>query len=163
MAAWHRDRESAIDNFTGEDEMKLFSIALALAVSLGAVESANAAGAEGVWLTGGGKAKVRITKCGPGLCGSVISLAQPNDPDTGKPKTDKFNADPKLRARPAVGIRVILGMKPDGENKWSGQVYNAEDGKTYSGHMTLVGANALKLEGCVLGVLCKSQDWHRVN
>ena len=37
-----------------------------------------------------------------------------------------------------IGVPIVLGMKPSGTaNKWSGQVYNAEDGKTYLGSLTL--------------------------
>jgi uncharacterized protein (DUF2147 family) len=55
-------------------------------------------------------------------------------------------------------------MKPSGPEKWSGQVYNAEDGKTYTGHISMQGAGALKLEGCALGgLICKAQNWTRVN
>ena len=60
---------------------------------------------------------------------------------------------------------IVLGMKPSGTpDKWAGQVYNAEDGKTYSGSLTLTGASTLKLEGCALGgLVCKAQTWTRVN
>jgi len=39
-------------------------------------------------------------------------------------------------------------MKADGADKWSGQVYNAEDGKTYSGSFALCGATKPDLKGC---------------
>jgi uncharacterized protein (DUF2147 family) len=56
-------------------------------------------------------------------------------------------------------------MKPSGTaNKWSGQVYNADDGKTYSGSLTLQDANTIKLEGCIMGgLLCKAQTWTRAS
>jgi uncharacterized protein (DUF2147 family) len=55
-------------------------------------------------------------------------------------------------------------MKPSGADKWTGQIYNAKDGKTYSGSMTVQGASALKLEGCVLGgLICRSETWTRTN
>jgi uncharacterized protein (DUF2147 family) len=55
-------------------------------------------------------------------------------------------------------------MKPAGEGKWTGQVYNAEDGKTYSGNLTFSGGNSLQLEGCALGgLVCKKQTWTKVN
>ena len=57
----------------------------------------------------------------------------------------------------------VLGIKPSGTaNKWSGQVYNAEDGKTYSGSLTLQDANTIKIEGCIMGgLLCKAATWTR--
>ena len=64
------------------------------------------------------------------------------------------------RTRPVIGIQIVFGMKPNGTDKWNGQVYNAEDGRTYSGNITMQGARTLKLEGCVLGgLICKSQTW----
>jgi uncharacterized protein (DUF2147 family) len=98
-----------------------------LGVSLG---TGRAADPMGTWRTEEGKATVRIAACGPDLCGTIISLKDAND-ETGKPKTDKNNTDASLRSRPMIGVLIVLGMKPSGTaNKWSGQVYNAEDGKT---------------------------------
>jgi uncharacterized protein (DUF2147 family) len=144
--------------------MNLPRSALLAAVMLTALPPlALAADATGVWLTEDGKAKVRVAACGPALCGTIISLKEANDPDTGRPKTDKNNADAGLRNRPMVGVQVVLGMKPSGTaNKWSGQVYNAEDGKTYTGSLTLQDANTIKLEGCILGgLICKASTWTR--
>jgi uncharacterized protein (DUF2147 family) len=54
-------------------------------------------------------------------------------------------------------------MQPAGANKWTGQVCNAEDGKTNSDSITERDANAIRLEGCALGgLLCKGQTWTRV-
>jgi uncharacterized protein (DUF2147 family) len=116
----------------------------------------------GNWLTEDGKATVRVANCGGALCGTIVALKEANDPDTGKPKTDKNNADASLRSRPMIGVQIVLQMKPSGTaNKWSGQVYNAEDGKTYSGSLTLQDANTIRLEGCVLGIICRSAKWTR--
>jgi uncharacterized protein (DUF2147 family) len=132
-----------------------------LGVSLG---TGLAADPMGTWHTEEGKATVRIAACGPALCGTIISLKDAND-DTGKPKTDKNNTDASLRGRPMIGVAIVLGMKPSGTaNKWSGQVYNAEDGKTYSGSLTLQDANTIKLEGCILGgLVCKAATWTRAS
>jgi uncharacterized protein (DUF2147 family) len=132
-----------------------------LGVSLG---TGLAADPMGTWRTEEGKATVRIAACGPALCGTIISLKEAND-DAGKPKTDKNNADSGLRNRPMIGVLVVLDMKPGGTaNKWSGQVYNAEDGKTYSGNLTLQDANTIKLEGCIMGgLVCKAQTWTRAS
>jgi uncharacterized protein (DUF2147 family) len=131
-----------------------------LGLSLGSVMAADPLGN---WLTEDGKATVKIASCGAALCGTVVSLKEPNDPDTHKPKTDKNNADASLRSRPMIGVQIVLEMKPSGTaNKWSGQVYNAEDGKTYSGSLTLQDANTIRLEGCILGgLVCKASKWTR--
>jgi uncharacterized protein (DUF2147 family) len=117
----------------------------------------------GTWLTEGGQARVQVANCGGALCGSIVWLAEPNEKDA-KPKLDKNNPDTSKRSRSLIGIQIMFGMKPSGPDKWSGQVYSPEDGNTYSGSLTDSGANALKLEGCVLGgLICRSQAWTRVD
>ena len=126
--------------------------------------SAMAADPVGTWLTQGGNSRIRIADCGGALCGTIVWLKEPNDAETGKPKTDKNNSDAGKRGRPLIGVQIVLGMKPAGADKWSGQVYNAEDGKTYSGNLTYSGGNALELKGCALGgLVCKAQAWTKVN
>src|SRR5437764_1455722 len=122
---------------------RVTALALLLA-GLFAPASASAADPKGTWLTENGRSRVRIADCGAALCGTIVWLKEPNDPETGKPKTDKQNADAGKRGRPLIGVSIVLGMKPSvTPDKWSGEVYNAEDGKTYSGNITMQGAAAL--------------------
>jgi len=138
--------------------------AIAMLAMLSVTSGAAAAEPAGNWLTQGGNSRIRIADCGGALCGTIVWLKEPNDPETKKPKTDKNNADAGKRSRPLMGVQIVLSMKPNGANKWSGQVYNAEDGKTYSGNITMTGANELQLQGCALGgLVCKSQTWTRAN
>ena len=143
--------------------------AVALCISAAALltvsfsKTAGAADAFGTWLTSDKEGQVRIVNCGGALCGNLVWLKEPNDPATGRPKTDKHNADASKQSRPLLGVPVVLAMKPSGPGQWSGQVYNAEDGKTYSGSFTLTGPDTADLKGCVLSILCKSQTWTRVH
>jgi uncharacterized protein (DUF2147 family) len=141
----------------------LSTAALAIALLGASLGSVLAADPFGNWVTEDGKATVRIVNCGGALCGSIIALREANDPKTGQPKTDRNNADASLRSRPMIGVQIVLGMKPSGTaNRWTGQVYNAEDGKTYMGSITMQDANTIKLEGCVLGgLICKASKWMR--
>jgi uncharacterized protein (DUF2147 family) len=118
----------------------------------------------GAWLTRNGDSKVAMAKCGQALCGTIVGLKQPNGTD-GKPKVDSNNPDAGKRTRPIVGTMIVLNMTPSGTpDKWNGQVYNPEDGKTYSGSITLKGANELDLQGCVAGgLICKTQTWTRTH
>jgi uncharacterized protein (DUF2147 family) len=144
--------------------MRRYLLAAAALFMLTVSESAFAADPAGVWLTQTGMSRIRVADCGGALCGTIIWLKEPNDPETGKPKTDKHNSDASKRSRPLIGVQIVLGMKPAGDGKWSGQVYNAEDGKTYSGNLTFSGGNALQLQGCALGgLVCKGQTWTKVN
>ena len=122
---------------------------------------ASAADPTGLWITQDGDAKIRVANCGGAICGTLTWLKDPNDA-SGKPKLDRNNTDTSKRNRPLVGVPIVLSMKPDGTDKWSGQMYNAEDGKTYSGSFTLAGANKAEVKGCVL-IVCKTKTWTRTN
>ena len=138
------------------------SIALAaLGLMSVAVNSAFAADPTGMWLSQDGDVRMKVARCGDAICGTIAWLKSPNDA-SGKPKTDINNPDAGKRSRPIIGSPVILPMKADGADKWSGQVYNAEDGKTYSGSFALADANKADLKGCV-AIICKTRTWTRSN
>ena len=133
-----------------------FAVATALSCSL-----AQAQDASGSWVTQGGKSVVRISGCGAALCGKIVSLKEPNDAE-GKPKLDSKNQDKSKRTRPIVGVAILNGMKKDKDNRWAGDIYNPEDGKTYKAYMTLEAPSKLLVEGCVLGgLVCKKQRWSK--
>jgi uncharacterized protein (DUF2147 family) len=118
-------------------------------------ESAN-----GVWMLDSGKVTVRIMPCGASLCGAIVGLAKPLTKD-GRPKIDRKNPNEALRKRPLMGLKILANMRPEGENKWTGTIYNADDGRTYSSSMKLSGSN-MKVKGCV-GPFCKTMVFVRRN
>jgi uncharacterized protein (DUF2147 family) len=118
-------------------------------------ESAN-----GVWMLDSGKVTVRIMPCGASLCWAIIGLAKPLTKD-GRPKIDRKNPNEALRKRPLMGLKILANMRPEGENKWTGTIYNADDGRTYSSSMKLSGSN-MKVKGCV-GPFCKTMVFVRRN
>ena len=139
-----------------------FGLAALVAATIAASGPARAADPMGTWYTADKDSEVRIVNCGGALCGALIWLKEPNDPATGRPKTDKNNADATKQSRPLLGVQIVLGMKPSSTpDQWSGEVYNASDGKTYSGSFTMTGPNTAELKGCVMAVICKSQTWTR--
>jgi len=116
----------------------------------------------GIWLTQAGDARVRVSTCGGGICGVVVWLKEPINPATGKPQVDDKNPNPALQRRPIVGLPLFMGMRPSGPNKWSGQIYNADDGNSYASNISVAGPDSLRVEGCVGGVLCGGESWTRV-
>lgn len=124
------------------------------------VQAQSAASPDGIWLTQAGDAKVRVSRCGAGICGVVVWLKEPIDPLTGKPQVDDKNPNPALTRRPIIGLSLFSGMRPFGPNRWSGQIYNADDGKTYASNISVEGPGTLKVEGCV-GTLCGGEEWSR--
>ncbi len=116
----------------------------------------------GVWLTEAGDAKILVSQCGSDICGTVVWLKDPIDPVTGKPQQDDKNKDPALARRPIVGINIFNGMKSVAERKWSGRIYNADDGKTYASDVTLAGPRKLEVRGCVMAILCGGETWTKL-
>ena len=85
----------------------------------------------GVWLIDG-KAAVQIFGCGGLLCGRILWLQTPRDPQ-GRLNLDKNNPDPALRQRRLCGLTVLWGLRSTGTDRWGGGwFYNPEDGKTYN-------------------------------
>ena len=127
---------------------------LLLASGLVASGAAFAADATGEWLVEEGVAKIRIENCSNRLWGVVSWEKEPGGLDSNNP-------DPAKKARPTMGMPILLGMKPEGA-KWKGEIYNSENGKTYSASVQLASPEKLKVEGCVLGFLCGGETWTRV-
>jgi uncharacterized protein (DUF2147 family) len=121
---------------------------------------AQALDVSGIWLTQAGDAKVRVSKCGSGICGTIVWLREPIDSATGKPATDDKNPNPALAKRPMIGLPLFSGMQPSGPGRWSGQIYNADDGNMYASHISLPSADSLRVEGCV-GAICGGETWSR--
>jgi uncharacterized protein (DUF2147 family) len=114
----------------------------------------------GTWLTQAGDAKVQVSRCGTGICGVVVWLRDPTDPNTGKPAVDDKNPNPALRRRPMIGLPLFNGMQPSGVSRWAGRIYNADDGGTYDSNIAMMGPNSLRVNGCV-GGLCGGENWTR--
>lgn len=118
----------------------------------------------GTWLNGTKKGHVQIYKQGGTFFGKLIYLTEPNDPTSGKPKTDIKNADEKKRTRPLLNLPLMYNFKYDGDNVWAdGKIYNPEDGKEYNCKMTLKDPNTLDVRGYVgISLLGKTQTWTRI-
>jgi uncharacterized protein (DUF2147 family) len=132
------------------------------AVALSALIGAGTAHADpkGVWLAQDG-AHVRVGPCGQALCATVAEARPGVDPDTGGPWTDRHNPDPALRDRPIVGVYVLYNMLPDGPGRWSGTLYNTDDGRTYPGHLLDVDPRTIRIEGCAIGI-CGGRNLTRI-
>ena len=108
----------------------------------------------GDWLVAKRLAVIRVVNCKGGKWG-VVAWEKHH-------ALDKNNPDPKKRSRPTLGMPILLDMKPSGPDKWSGEIYNSNNGHTYSGSISLKHPDVLRVEGCVLGILCGGEDWSRV-
>jgi len=53
-------------------------------------------------------------------------------------------------------------MQPSAPNAWSGRIYNADDGQSYTSAVTQIDAGRLEVRGCV-GALCGNETWSRTS
>jgi uncharacterized protein (DUF2147 family) len=115
--------------------VKMITLAATLALSSTA---AFAQSPFGTWTRPSNGTKVSFYDCGGKLCAKVLSST---------------NKD-------SVGKVIMGGASKTGENTWAGDLLNTEDGKTYSGVVTMEGPKALNLKGCTLGgIICKGETW----
>ena len=143
-----------------------------LANSLYAQESSAIpdTGIQGVWQTQKQEdenrtAHVQISNCDDNpqqLCGKIIALEEPIDPETGKPKLDKKNPDESLKSRPIMGVSMLTGFSKEDENTYTGgTIYSPRTGKTYESKIQLTKDGALEVTGYVF-FFSKTQKWTRV-
>lgn len=133
---------------------QLLASALLAAVYLALGCEASSASPTGLWLAEDG-AQIRISPCGRYLCGVLVQPAANAGP------TDRNNADPAKRDRPLAGIEVLISMRRDEPNKWTGHVYNMDDGKIYEAHLIENDEKSIRIEGCWLGI-CGGQNLTRI-
>ena len=126
-----------------------------LAALLGAANPAWALDPTGEWQVEDGRAHIRIVDCGGTLWG-VVSWEK----IAGR---DIHNPDETKRSRPTLGMPVLLNMKPgDDPGQWEGDIYNAQNGRTYDASIEMHDNDTLHVEGCALAVLCGGEDWKRL-
>ena len=122
----------------------LLGLVLALAALAPGASGAATQEAEGLWMREDGASKIQLAPCGGALCGVIVWLRNPN-------------------SKAHVGQKVFFDMTRADQNSWTGQAFNPDDGKTYSGKMVVSGKK-LRTSGCVFGgLICKTMYWVRAN
>ena len=79
----------------------------------------------------------------------------------GQPLHDIRNEDPSKRGRGIVGLAIFTGLAPSAPSTWTGQIYNPEDGHTYSATLTVLSRKQILLRGCKAWLLCGEKQWLR--
>jgi uncharacterized protein (DUF2147 family) len=75
---------------------------------------------------------------------------------------DIKNKDTALRGRRLMYLQILGGFTR-GSGEWTGgTIYNGDDGGTYKATVTPIDADHLKVKGCIIWPLCKSQTWTRI-
>jgi uncharacterized protein (DUF2147 family) len=144
---------------------------LALSVLVGAFSTSALAGAaghkiQGLWVDNKDpnrqKFAVMVEDCGSKVCGSLYWLKKPLFAN-GLPKRDKHNPNEALRDRPLCGLQILTGFQPANDALWQdGEIYNPDDGLTFSSTMKLSPEGTLKIRGYVgISLFGKTLEWVR--
>lgn len=134
--------------------MKRLVTLSALALAFQATASGVSPEIVGLWRTAGDEGLVRIEACGRAICGRAV--------DDTPPQTYVGNRNPDLHDQ-AVDGQLIMKLKPLGPGQWGdGWIQNPDNGKTYKASITLTPDGRLRLKGCIVVPLCRTQTWTRV-
>jgi uncharacterized protein (DUF2147 family) len=121
--------------------------------------AANPDSAVGRWRTTSRHGVVEIARCGASLCGRLI---ESDNIRTNPDLRDVNNKDTAKRGRKLKDLQILGGFTRKAGSWDGGTIYNPEDGGTYKATITPAGADTLKLKGCIVWPLCKTQTWTRM-
>jgi hypothetical protein len=87
------------------------------------------------------------------LYARIVSILDPlykegEDGPVGTVRVDLHNPDPALRTRTLIGMDLLSGYQFK-DDKWQGQLYDPESGKTYKSQITLGSDGRLQMRGYV--------------
>lgn len=103
---------------------------------------------EGLWKNPIGSAIIAIAPCGGALCGKVVWASERGQREVARTTSH------------VVGTMVLTDVRPKAHG-WSGKLFIPDDNIHVSAHLQLMSASQLKLTGCAMLLLCRSQIWTR--
>jgi uncharacterized protein (DUF2147 family) len=127
---------------SNEATVCLIRFAITVLLLTGLTVSASAFDPYGTWMRPSTGTQVNFYDCGGKLCGKIVAVR-----------------DEKRKSE--IGTVIMKGALRTADNQWKGELLNTDDGKTYSGVVTLQGPNALSLKGCI-AVFCEGETWTKV-
>ena len=117
----------------------------------------------GVWLSGSGKARIKIFRDKENkFHGKIVWLREPKYED-GTVKVDKNNPDDAKKKNPLMGLQNLRNFIFEGEKKWAnGQIYDPENGSDYSCKIELIDDNTLEVRGFIgISLFGRTDVWKR--
>lgn len=128
------------------------SLAAAAAALLVATPADAKSPIEGLWANPKHSIVVRIGPCGPQWCGKVVKATAKAEAKAAKQGYDGLE-----------GEKLLSNIVPAGNGRWKGRVYVPRFGTHVGSSIVLVGPDKLNVSGCVAGIICKKQQWTRVD
>ena len=133
--------------------MMKFALAGLTAAGLAMMAGAAAAAGpiEGNWINPSRTVTVHIGPCGAQLCGRVVSASAKARADAAAAGTARL-----------VGTVLMSGVEPTGEGAWRADIFVPDRNLHAPGELRLTGPRTLDVQGCLGGLICKTQTWVKV-
>jgi uncharacterized protein (DUF2147 family) len=96
----------------------------------------------GTWMRPSTGTQVNFYDCGGKLCAKIVAVKDE-------------------RRKSKIGTVIMTGATKSADNQWKGDLLNADDGKIYTGVVTMQAPNALNLKGC-FAFICQGETWTKV-
>lgn len=107
---------------------------------------------EGTWRNAADSVRIKVARCGGGLCGTVIQASDKAKADAAAGGTDRL-----------VGTQLFRDFREGEGGLWYGQVYVPDIGQTFDWTIEQVNRDTIVGTGCLFANFgCKSQTWRRV-
>ncbi|AII54023.1 DUF2147 domain-containing protein [Hymenobacter sp. APR13] len=118
----------------------------------------------GVWADDSGDSHIELYRCGEQLCGRLVWLRNPADAN-GKPRLDVKHPSPERHTQPLLSLTVLQNLRYNAEtDRWEdGEIYDPENGRTYSCYVAAAGKDRLEVKGYIgFSLIGKAHYWQRV-
>jgi uncharacterized protein (DUF2147 family) len=133
--------------------IRMLTLICLAALSVGAANSAAALDyPTGLWVNDEDGWVVETKPCDGTLCGYLVGFRATHPHPPGYVSRDGLNPDSSRRAAPLCGLRLIGGFTPSKRAKgdWDdGWIYDPVNGRTYSGTISMIDADTVRLRAYV--------------
>jgi uncharacterized protein (DUF2147 family) len=107
----------------------------------------------GLWESPGGNTRLRISKCGPNLCGKVAWASARAKADAAR------GGHPEL-----IGMQLFEEFRRTGPETFEGRVFVPDINRRFNGRLTVTGPKTVNVRGCLLrNTGCRNETWRRIS
>jgi uncharacterized protein (DUF2147 family) len=126
--------------------------AFALLTAAASAPSPARKGLEGDWRNTKNTVHLRVSRCGPAYCGTVIWAGEQQRADARKGS-----------GKDLVGSLLLRDLRPSGPATWRGKVHVPDININVRATVVQMSDVLIRVSGCSFGIVCKTQHWHRIS
>ncbi len=69
----------------------------------------------------------------------------------------------KATQGPVVGVKMLFDLEKNADGtRWEGAMYDPKGGGTYAGYVKVLEDGRVKMSGCMMKIMCRSEKWEKV-